>query len=274
MSWFTVDTDKCMRDGLCVAECALGLLQRHTAEDFPSLIEGGERACMSCGHCVAVCPHDACSVGEMNADNCAEVRRELLPSPEQIEHLVRSRRATRRYQEKPVAHDVLARLLDIARHAPSAHNEQPLQWIVIEDRKEMKHLAELLIDWMRMIAHSMPEVAKSFHLEHFVDSWDHGDDRALCGAPHLIIAHADKSALMAQTDSAIAIHCVELAAYSMGLGACWNGAFHMAATTHPPTMEALQIPEGHQCLGALMIGYPKNQFRRIPLRNEPSVVWR
>jgi len=38
--------------------------------------------------------------------------------------------------------------------------------------------------------------------------------------------------------------------------------------------EALQLPEEHQTFGAMMVGYPRHRFRRIPLRNKPTIIWR
>jgi len=37
---------------------------------------------------------------------------------------------------------------------------------------------------------------------------------------------------------------------------------------------ALQLPEGHVSMGAMMIGYPKYRYSSIPLREEPAIIWR
>jgi hypothetical protein len=38
--------------------------------------------------------------------------------------------------------------------------------------------------------------------------------------------------------------------------------------------EALALPEKHQAFGALMIGYPRFRYQRIPIRKEPKIIWR
>ncbi|MBW1867368.1 MAG: nitroreductase family protein, partial [Deltaproteobacteria bacterium] len=96
----------------------------------------------------------------------------------------------------------------------------------------------------------------------------------LRNAPVVIIAHAAKDDFSAPTSSIIALTYLELAATSMGLGCCWAGYFHAAATTFPPMMDALPLPEGHQCMGSMMVGYPKFRYYRLPLRKPPEITWR
>jgi nitroreductase len=93
-------------------------------------------------------------------------------------------------------------------------------------------------------------------------------------APVVIVAHAAKDDRTAPTSSTIALSYLELAATSAGLGCCWAGYFNAAATTFPPMMEALPLPEGHQCFGAMMVGYPKFEYQRLPLRKPPEITWR
>jgi len=131
-----------------------------------------------------------------------------------------------------------------------------------------------VVDGMRSMINETPGLADVSYLDLPVRAWDQGIDVIMRGAPHLIVVHARTYMGLSQVDCSIALTYLELAAYSMGLGACWNGIFQMAATAYPPLMEAMQLPEGHQCFGAMMIGYPKYKYRRIPLRKEPKVVWR
>ncbi|MGO8751902.1 MAG: nitroreductase family protein [Thermoguttaceae bacterium] len=48
---------------------------------------------------------------------------------------IRSRRSIRQYLDKPVPKDVLQQVLSAAMYAPSACNQQPWQFLVIEDHK-------------------------------------------------------------------------------------------------------------------------------------------
>jgi hypothetical protein len=35
----------------------------------------------------------------------------------------------------------------------------------------------------------------------------------------------------------------------------------------------MALPEGHQCFGAVMLGYPQYKYDRIPKRKAPQVTW-
>jgi nitroreductase len=76
------------------------------------------------------------------------------------------------------------------------------------------------------------------------------------------------------TDCTIALTYLELAAPSFGLGACWAGYFMAAARHWRPLQEALPLSEGHIVYGAMMVGYPRYRYYRLPLRNEAQVTWR
>jgi nitroreductase len=132
----------------------------------------------------------------------------------------------------------------------------------------------MTMEWMQANIKAMPGMDGAAIMGHFVQSWEQGEDPILRGAPHFIVGHLHKSTLMPLENCSIALTYLELAAFSMGLGACWAGAFQLAAMLHPPLMEALQLPEEHQSFGAMMIGYPKYGYSRIPLRNDAQILWR
>jgi nitroreductase len=47
---------------------------------------------------------------------------------------IRTRRSIRRYLDRPVPEELIQKLLAAAMHAPSARNQQPWRFIVIDDR--------------------------------------------------------------------------------------------------------------------------------------------
>ena len=273
MSVFAIDSDKCDSCGMCSAECPAGIILIKEPGALPYKAKGGELMCINCGHCVAVCPTGALHHERMEPEECVPISRKLLPSGAHVEHLMKSRRSIRVYKEKPVPRETLAKLIDIARYAPSGGNIQPVRWLVIDDREEVKRLGGLVMDGMRSMIKETPGLDDVSYLGLIVSAWDLGIDVIMRGAPHLIIVHARTYMGLSQVDCIIALTHLELAAYSMGLGACWNGLFQMTAN-HPTVKEALQLPEGHQVYGAMLVGYPKYKYSRIPVRPEPKVVWR
>jgi nitroreductase len=210
----------------------------------------------------------------MKPEDCPPVNKELALTPEHVEHFLRYRRSIRNYRDKPVDRAIVARLIEMARYAPSGHNLQPVQWLVVDDFSEIRRLSGLVIDFMRVMIKDHPEIAGPMRFDRVVEAWEKGFDGVLREAPCLIVAHAPQSLSTAQSACLIALTYLELAATSLGLGTCWAGYFNAAATFYPPLTQALALPEGRQSFGAMMMGFPKYTYQRLPSRNVPRITWR
>jgi len=241
---------------------------------MPTPVENAEQLCIHCGHCVAVCPHGAFSLSDMKPEDCPPVRKDMTLSTGQVEHFLRSRRSIRTYQDKEIEKEKIAKLIDIARYAPTGRNSQMIRWLVINSRETVRDMAGMTIDWMRYLVKENNPIAASYKLDRIIGIWDTGYDIVCRGAPGLVIAYAPKEYMAAPLDSTIALTFLDLAAPSFALGTCWAGFFMMAASHWPPLQQTISLPEGHACFGAMMIGYPKYKYQRLPLRKKPDIIWR
>jgi nitroreductase len=222
---------------------------------------------------VAVCPTGAFCLNWLSADECPPINTELAFSPAQAEQFLRSRRSIRNFKDKPIERDLLLKLLEMACYAPSAKNNQPWHWTLVEDPAKVRLLAELVIDWMRSVIKKNPRIAKKRGFVRVVAAWKEGQERICRGAPHVIVAHAEKNYGFGAEDCALALSYLELFAPTLGLGACWGGYFYSAANDYPPLFKALGLPRDHRAFGAMMVGYPQLNYQRMPLRYPPRVTW-
>jgi nitroreductase/NAD-dependent dihydropyrimidine dehydrogenase PreA subunit len=273
MDLFEVNHETCNQDGICAAVCPSGLIDFKEG-DYPKPVPEAEEICIRCGHCVAVCPTGSLTHRVMSVDQCPQIKKEQIISSEQCEQFLKGRRSIRVYRDKGVPRDVLERLIDIARCAPTGHNSQGVGWMVLGNREELRCFSGITVEWMRWLIDNMPELAGPMHLDRAIERWEKGVDIILRDAPVVIVAHAQKGDRLAPANCTIALAYLELAAAGMDLGCCWAGFFAGAAVTFPAMTEALPVPDGHQCYGAMMVGYPKFSYPRIPRRKAPKVTWR
>lgn len=270
MALFEIN-ESCTRCGACIAACPIRLITLN--DGLPSPVEDAEDLCINCGHCVAICPPAALRHRSMDPTECPPLRRDWHLPAEQAEHFLRSRRSIRSYRKVPVERKLLAKLLEVASCAPSGHNSQTVKWKVVHSAVEVRKLTAMVIDWMSDTIKNNPELAKRMNFERVVIAWEKGIDRVWRSAPHIVLTYAADNDRFAVNSCPTAIAYLELAAPSFGLGTCWGGYFTVAAKNWPPLQEALALPEGHSCTGAVMIGYPLYRYHRLPLRNKPQISW-
>jgi nitroreductase/NAD-dependent dihydropyrimidine dehydrogenase PreA subunit len=263
MSLIQIDTDKCKRDGICAAVCPVELI-RLEGEAFPEGTPDADRRCISCGHCVAACPEGALSNSRITG--CLPFHEDKKVSAEALTQFLKMRRSIREFKPVAVPREILAHVIDTARWAPSAVNLQPVRWLVVEKPENTRKLAGLLADWIR--------ISQVSYLQRFADVWDQGRDLILRNAPHVIVAHASPENNWSSVDCAIAVTYLELAARADGLGTCWSGILMRAAGHDKRFAGYLGLPPEHHIFGAVMIGYPKFRYHRIPEKNPAVIDWR
>jgi nitroreductase len=213
----------------------------------------------------------------MPVSQCQPIKKDLQISAVQVEQLIKSRRSIRAYQDKPVPRDTLIHLIEVARYAPTGHNTQTVQWLVIDNKEVLQRFTDIGNDWLRWRIKSksgpfrFPNELEWFEV--MLKRYEKGENEFLRDPPSLIVTHSQKDDHAATASSTIALAYLDLAANTLGLGCCWLGLFNMVASTYPPMIRALGLPEGHKPYGSMTVGYPKYKYQRIPTRKVPPITW-
>jgi nitroreductase len=208
----------------------------------------------------------------MPLENCLPIDKKLEVSFERVSQLIKSRRSIREFQDKPVPRQEIERIIDVARYAPTGHNMQGVQWLVIDDREELRKLTAIGVAWFRSM--SGGNTPWALEMQGILKMHEIGINIFLRNAPAVVVAFAEKNSPIAAIDSVIALSYFDLAAKSAGLGCCWNGYFQMAAKSFPVMVKAVSLPKGFTVYGVLMIGYPLYKYARIPPRKPARIVYR
>lgn len=269
---FSIDEAKCTSCGRCVDECPTRIIVMNDGDTIPTPTADAQIRCISCGHCVAICPHGALSLGVMPVEQCVPIRESSFPRPDNLEHFFKARRSVRSFKDETVKRGELEKTIEMARYAPTGSNSQKVKWIVVYNREDVLKIAGMVADYFRLETGKDPDGPAASRLQRIITTWESGFDYICRGAPHLVLTHAPDA--RGATDCIIALTYQELAAFSLGLGTCWGGYIMMAARQKwPDLMSFLDIPADHTVFGAMMVGYPKYKFQRLPLRNQADLCW-
>jgi nitroreductase/NAD-dependent dihydropyrimidine dehydrogenase PreA subunit len=262
MAKIVLDKYLCVRCGQCVGTCPARLLQRNSVNEYPSVVANAEQHCISCCHCLSVCPVGAISVNGINSGMCLEIVKDNLPRFEHIATLARMRRSIRRYDDRPLENRVIEQILDVVRWTPSAMNGLPVKWLVINYREKVLELEKLVAQWFQR----QPDSQHSRNL--------YEENAVFRGAPCVVAAYTNSTAIWPVVDAVIAIETLDLCAAAMRLGSCWAGYFIRAAQNDQEIKKQLGLAESETIQGALMLGYSRDEaYQRIPYRPELDIRW-
>ena len=137
---FTVKENKCVNCGLCSAECPVLIINNKTA--FPTIKEGKEGNCLKCQHCLTICPHEAISIwGYQPEDSIPNTAPKA--QPELLGNLMQLRRSIRKFTNEELEAPLIHELITLASYAPTAKNENSVQFTVVDNKSDMLKLRDL-----------------------------------------------------------------------------------------------------------------------------------
>ncbi len=273
MPFFILDRNLCKKDNICVKLCPAGIIKLDN-EQFPYIDKNSASRCIKCGQCVSFCPHGACSVESV--PNLIKIDKTLIPSPEQADMLILSRRSIRMFRNEELSKKEITSLLKIAETAPTAGNRRVLRWIVIGEREKLNKAGSLVAEYFKKEAEkhekAMPQEAE--FMKRLAAAHEEGKQVFFRGAPQLIIAASPEDSAWKMEDGVAALTYLELAAHGHGIGMCWAGYFITAARNYKPLQDYLGITKDEYICGAQMTGYPVlGTAKKVPEKKSYSVSY-
>ncbi len=284
-----IDSTKCSKCGYCVEVC-------------PNFVfasgKGGEiqvrypEQCCTCGHCVAICPKNVLVHHQISTAKFEECRA-IQISPEDMRNLLLSRRSIRIFKEKPVPKQLIKQLIEVGIHAGTASNGQTEGFVVVQDRKRLSELEKMVIKilWNKGMKYLGSEIGQklakaklgeemlrqAIPYHHILKNRRQNNQLAgmvFRNAPGVVVIHGLRTNFMAHANCSVAVRNMEIMAKSLGLGTCWVGFLSVAAHLAKKKIERyLEIPDDHSIYGAMMVGFPKFEYRKIIPRKERKIRW-
>jgi F420 biosynthesis protein FbiB-like protein len=191
---------------------------------------------------------------------------------------IHERRSLRRYQDKPVARELIEGLIEAGTWAPSAHNRQPWRFAVLQSFATKEKLA------LAMGSRLRSDLERDNLPEDFIEKDIARSYERLTSAPVLIVvclsmldmdAYSDEQRnhneyIMAVQSTAMAGQNILLAAHDSGLGACW-----LCAPLFCPDVvqETLELSDDWQPQGIIALGYPAQEREKTRAPLNTRIIW-
>jgi len=138
---------------------------------------------------------------------------------------ITTRRSVRKYKPDPVSRDILTQIVDAGRLAPTAHNDQAWEFVVVTDAERRRQIAELS---------------------------DYGKFIAEAPACVVVLSKATRYYL---EDGSAATTNIMVAARALGLGSCWVAGDKKQYA--PKIVALVGAPEEYKLVSLIAVGYPE-----------------
>lgn len=158
---------------------------------------------------------------------------------------IRNRLSIRSYRPQPVEREKLERVLEAARLAPTARNQQDWRIVVIDEPA----LRDRLVD------HAAPHQPFLKEAPVLLAACSTNPDYIMrCGHPAFLV------------DLGIVLEHIALQAAAEGLGTCWIGSFDQE-----PVRQILGIPPGVPVVELMSLGYPATHPQPRPRKSSSAL---
>jgi nitroreductase len=146
---------------------------------------------------------------------------------------IKGRRSIRKFKSEPIKNEDLQKILDAGRFAPSAGNCQPSELVVLNEPSIKRRLAAAALE-QTFIVDAPVVIVVCANIPRTSKRYGRRGQELYC-----------------LQDTAAATQNILLAAYSLGYGTCWIGAFDEGAVAG-----VIQVPSGIKPVAIIPLGRP------------------
>lgn len=184
---------------------------------------------------------------------------------------IKSRRSIRFYKSDPVPREAIEEMIEAARWAPSAHNFQPTEFVVIQDDDTRKFFSEIAIGAAKSLYGDLTlEEAKKVTLtlpDHLQEGGDGRQLQRISGdfyryiytAPLILLVVVDMGSPYYEADGWMAVQNLLVAAKAMGFGSIATVRGVVRKKDRDSIRERMGVPDKYEILGIVLVGYPDEE---------------
>lgn len=247
-----INSEKCIGCGMCEKDCV----------GFAIRVENGRAkvnsaSCILCGHCEAICPQAAVTISGF-LDEVEEFDEQTRLNPDTLMQAIKTRRTIRQFEEKEVSEEVIEKILEAGRLAPTAANGQKTSYVVLQKQKAacekvaVRMFGSLINTGKKVI----PQLKDMTVDENFFFK----------KAPLVIVIFAGES-----VSAGLAAQNMAFMAEANGLGVLFSGFFTTCVNLSGKIRRLMGVKKNPKAFTTLVIGYPAVKYHRTAHRKEIQV---
>lgn len=224
----SINSETCIKCGRCVRVCPVNIFYQENPRGEVQL--QNISSCIRCGHCVGVCPTSSVIHSEFPPEKVHRIDRELLPTPEQVMLLCKTRRSNRALKSQPVPDAMLNQIMEAAHVAPTGSNVQQVSFTLVTDPEKVRKVVELSMNVFSGILNVLKSQPESSgisqmigYITHLTESYSQGNDPILRGAETLLLFHTPKELSFGYADANLAYQNGSLMAEALGVSQFFTG---------------------------------------------------
>ncbi|OQX99012.1 MAG: hypothetical protein B6I20_10390 [Bacteroidetes bacterium 4572_117] len=285
-----IEQKLCKKCKLCIEVCPVNIIGFEEEKVF--FIPEREAICLKCGQCMAICNTKAIKIENISYEN------QLFDLPENkilyndLIGFLANRRSVRNFKDKPVAKEMLQKIIDSLAFAPFGSSPNKVNITVVNNRKiiesALPFISEFLDNIVKWIENPFMRFMIKFKkgMETYNTIKNHlypiaklGNyklgygDRITRNAPTILIFHANKGAEEHTNNSLIYATYAILAAHSLGLGASMIGLVPAGINKIQKVKHIFNIPDENEAIISVIIGYQKYKYKRAIKRDKENINW-
>jgi nitroreductase len=153
-----------------------------------------------------------------------------------IYEIIKKRRTIRRFKQREIPVELLERFVDMARIAPSAANMQPIEYIIVNDKKILDEIFPFT-GWAGYLGKDGPPSEGKRPVAYIV-----------------VLINKEIKSPKPNHDVGAAVENILLSATYEGIGCCWIGSINRVKL-----MEILKVPENYEIDSVIALGYPDEE---------------
>ncbi|MBU2644331.1 nitroreductase family protein [bacterium] len=289
-----IDEKRCRACGICGDVCPrhIPVTAGQAGDKRTRISEERIGLCMSCGHCMAVCPNSAIEV-ETLADQAFDGVAPLRTTSDDLLQLMKQRRSVRNYKKKSFSGEALAQILEAVKCSPTGTSGSTNGVILLDDPEKLKRFSDLCYKSYQSLDRALKNpigrfivrqragkrITKTLQefvmpgMQWYIKWYQEGKSNEIirdCAA--LMLFHSPVTIPMAAENSLIAAFHAILMAETLGIGTCFNDLIPPICHREPDIKRLIGLPDGHEVFASITMGYPKYKFLRTIPRQLASVT--